>query len=171
MISLPKHILEHPQLIPEYRPNVAALILRENDDILWCERNAPPYLWQFPQGGVQKGETEKQALFRELTEELGLINPQDSIQIIKRRERKARYTFPVRIIERYLNNNQPSYIGQEQTWYLLRFTGSDQDININFEGKNSEFRSFCWGGVEHLSRVQYYKRKTYRKLFADFSIS
>ena len=171
MISLPKHILEHPKLIPEYRPNVAALIQRANGDILWCERNLPPYLWQFPQGGVQKGETEQEALFRELTEELGLKNPQESIQVIKRREKKARYTFPIRIIERYLNNDQPSYIGQEQTWFLLRFTGADQDINVNFEGKNSEFRAFCWGGVEHLSRVQYYKRKTYRKLFADFSIT
>ena len=73
--------------------------------------------------------------------------------------------------ERYLNNDQPSYIGQEQTWFFLRFIGTDQDININFEGKNSEFRSFFWGGVEHLSRAQYYKRKTYRKLFAEFSIS
>ena len=171
MHSLPKHILEHPKLIPEYRPNVAALILRHDGAILWCERTKPPHLWQFPQGGVDKGETEKEALFRELKEELGLQNPQQTVQIIKRREKRARYTFPVRIIERYLNNDQPSYIGQEQTWFLLRFTGTDEDININFEGKNSEFRSFFWGGIEHLSRVQYYKRKTYRKLFVEFSIS
>ena len=120
---------------------------------------------------VDKGETEQEALFRELKEELGLQHPDKSVQIIKKRQKKARYTFPARIIERYLNNDQPSYIGQEQTWFFLRFIGTDQDININFEGQNSEFRSFFWGGVEHLSRAQYYKRKTYSTLFVEFSIS
>ncbi len=90
MISLPKHILEHPKLIPEYRPNVAALIQRHDGALLWCERTKPPHLWQFPQGGVDKGETEKEALFRELKEELGLQQPEQSVQIIKKREKRAR---------------------------------------------------------------------------------
>ena len=170
MPSLPKHILSHPKLIHEYRPNVAGVIQRADGKLLWCERNKPPFFWQFPQGGVNKGETLEEALFRELTEEIGLKEPQKLITIQQKRETKARYIFPEKIIHQYLNQNLPSYIGQEQTWFLLSFSGSDQDINLNAEGQNREFRSFYWGGTEYIHRVSYHKRKTYKQLFAEFSL-
>jgi len=170
MPSLPKHILSHPKLIHQYRPNVAAIIQRENGDLLWCERNRPPYHWQFPQGGVDEGETLEDALFREIKEELGLQHPKSLLKIVKKREKTAKYIFPVHIISKYLDAGRPSYIGQEQHWFLLSFSGTDQDINLHFEGSDSEFRSFCWGGSSLLPRVSFHKRKTYRKLFLDFGI-
>jgi putative (di)nucleoside polyphosphate hydrolase len=119
---------------------------------------------------VDEGESLEEALFRELKEELGLSAPQELLTITKKREETAKYIFPTKIITQYLNKGRRSYIGQEQTWFLLSFSGNDSDINLNFEGSDREFRSFLWGGTEHLSRVSYHKRKTYQKLFEEFSI-
>ena len=171
MPALPKHILSHPKLIHRYRPNVAAIIQRNNGDLLWCERNRHPYHWQFPQGGVDDGETLEEALFREIKEELGIEEPNRVLQIRKKREKTSRYIFPAHIISKYLDAGRSSYIGQEQHWFLLDFTGTDADININFEGENCEFRSFCWGGAALLPRVSFLKRKTYRILFEEFDIA
>jgi putative (di)nucleoside polyphosphate hydrolase len=56
----------------KYRPNVAAIIRRPDGRVLICRRSDYPESWQFPQGGVDEGETLEQALTRELWEEIGI---------------------------------------------------------------------------------------------------
>ncbi|TAE90760.1 MAG: NUDIX domain-containing protein [Verrucomicrobia bacterium] len=56
-----------------FRPNVAALFIRPEGQLLVCERSTFPGSWQFPQGGVDLGETLEQALAREVREEIGLL--------------------------------------------------------------------------------------------------
>jgi putative (di)nucleoside polyphosphate hydrolase len=59
-----------------YRPNVAAILQRENGDIFVAERISVPGAWQFPQGGIDEGEDAETALFRELAEEIGIKREQ-----------------------------------------------------------------------------------------------
>ncbi len=75
--------------------------------------------WQFPQGGVQSGESVEQAMFRELHEEIGLT-PRD-VEVLGCTRDWLRYRLPEQFIR---NNVHPLCIGQKQRWYLLRLTGS-----------------------------------------------
>ena len=170
MHHLPLHIQNHPQLINAYRPNVAAVIQRADGKLLWCERVKHPHTWQFPQGGVDKNEPLLDALFRELKEELGIANPRDLLTVKKQLPTTFRYNFTVPIIERYLNQGLSSYIGQEQHWFHLSFSGSDTDINLSFEGELSEFRNFKWGKGEMLPLVAHFKRNNYKSILRSFSI-
>ena len=170
MHHLPKYIQQHPQLINAYRPNVAAIIQRNDGKILWCERSKPPHSWQFPQGGMNDNETLVEALFRELHEELGVQDPSKYFKIKQTLPETLRYRFPSNVIKRYLNRGIPSYIGQEQHWFLLDFSGTDREINLSFEGEKSEFQKFTWGGAEMLAKVAHFKRKGYRRLLTTFSI-
>ncbi len=74
-----------------YRPNVAALILNTNGSLLICERSNMPGAWQFPQGGVDNGESIEQALIREVREEVGL--GKNDYEILESRE-GYRYLYP-----------------------------------------------------------------------------
>ena len=168
MSRLPRWIRNHPKLIHAYRPNVAAVIVRKNNHILWCERDRHPYFWQFPQGGVDAGEDLETALFRELKEELGIRK--ELLTIKARLPTTVRYEFPNGIIAQYLNKGQPSYIGQEQHWFLLEFLGTDADINLDYEGAKREFRSYTWGNTQYLEKVSTHKRKVYSSLLKDFHL-
>ncbi|MEC7987756.1 MAG: NUDIX domain-containing protein [Myxococcota bacterium] len=170
MRPLPKHIQNHPKLIHAYRPNVAAVIQRANGHVLWCERSKPPYSWQFPQGGMNEHESFEEALMRELHEELGIADPTKHFTIKQSLPETISYQFPVTVIERYLKRGIPSYIGQEQHWFLLHFSGTDQDINLSFEGEKSEFRRYVWDGPDMLRKVAHFKRKSYRKILKAFSV-
>ena len=168
MNHLPNWIKHHPKLIPTYRLNVAAIITRKNNDILWCERSRKPYFWQFPQGGVDPNEDLELALFREIREELGL--PAHTLKILKKRAQTIHYDFPNGIIAQYLKKGLPSYIGQKQHWFLLEFLGTDEDINLSYEGENCEFRNYKWGDTQYLSRVSSHKRSVYYTLLKEFDL-
>jgi len=170
MKHLPKYIQDHPKLLNAYRPNVAAVIQREDGQVLWCERAKPPHSWQFPQGGIDGQESLIDALYREIKEELGIANPRTLLSVKKQLPETFRYNFPPKIIQRYLKKGLSSYIGQEQHWFHLSFSGSDKDINLFFEGEHSEFRQFCWGKAEMLEKVAYFKRTAYLKILKGFSI-
>ena len=168
MNHLPRWIKNHPKLIPSYRLNVAAIIIKANKDILWCERSRRPHFWQFPQGGVDPNEELEEALFRELREELGL--PKHNFKIIGKRAQTIHYDFPKGIIAQYLKKDVPSYIGQEQHWFLLEFLGSDSDINLNYEGEICEFQNYKWGDIQYLSKVSKHKQSVYYTLLKEFNL-
>ena len=79
--------------------------------------------WQFPQGGIQHGETPEQAMYRELEEEVGL--QPGHVQILGRTRDWMRYDVPQHWIKRECRTN---YKGQKQIWFLLRLTGRDCDV-------------------------------------------
>ena len=116
-----------------YRPNVAAILQKSGGEILVCQRADYPDCWQFPQGGIDEGETALEALHREMEEETGL--QPSHYEVIDCRE-GYRYDFP---------DHAPlkgSFTGQEQTYFLCRFKGQDSDIDLNTH--HVEFSDYRW---------------------------
>ncbi|KAF5277972.1 hypothetical protein FQR65_LT15861 [Abscondita terminalis] len=110
-----------------FRPNVGIILANDIGQVLWAKRighNA----WQFPQGGIQFGETPEQALFRELREEVGLLP--EHVQIIAQTDDWLHYRLPLRYIR---SDSDPICIGQKQKWFLLKLTASTKHIHLAFE--------------------------------------
>ena len=146
----------------EYRPNVAILLTREDGRLLICERLRVKGAWQFPQGGVDDGETLEEALLREVKEEIGL-SP-ESYDIIEMKG-GYRYVYPPGDRKK---KRKGWYDGQEQTYFrcLLR----DEKAKINIDRKPKEFRDYKWIKPEDfkLKWLPSFKSETYRKVMSDF---
>lgn len=142
-----------------YRPNVAALLVNQEGRLLIAERIRHRNAWQFPQGGVDRGEDPGQALFRELKEEIGVAP--ELVEIVMSKG-GYRYRFP-RPMRRFGRN-----IGQEQTYFLCRFLGTDADINL--KTPEPEFRSFKWIAPHEfqLKWLPDFKRDVYLQVMQDF---
>ena len=142
-----------------YRPNVAAILQREDGNIFIAERISIQGAWQFPQGGVDEGETAEQALFRELAEEIGV--PREKLSILSSRT-GYRYAFSKGRLKYGI------YGGQEQTYYLCRFTGTDADFNL--AATHQEFANFRWIKPQEfdLAWTPKFKRNVYRQVMKDF---
>ncbi len=142
-----------------YRPNVAAILQREDGKILVAERINIAGAWQFPQGGVDDGETAEQALFRELQEEIGVRR--ELLEILSNRT-GYRYAFPKRRLKYGI------YGGQEQTYYLCRYKGTDADIDL--KATHQEFATFRWIDPHEfcLEWTPKFKRNVYRQVMHDF---
>lgn len=121
-----------------YRPNVGAILRRGDGMILMAERIGHPGSWQLPQGGVDPGETQQEALWRELGEELGLRNPQALCTLVGEGP-AVRYDFP-RSVHAHIGD---AYAGQEQTLFLLDFVGCDTDFDLGAD-PHPEFSNFQW---------------------------
>lgn len=120
-----------------YRPNVASVIINKDNKILWAKRVNEDN-WQFPQGGIQKGETPEQAMYREVYEEVGLSK--NSFEILGRSSDWLRYDVPEKFVKTYW---QGRYRGQKQILFLLKFIGSDDLINLNLHD-SPEFDDWKW---------------------------
>lgn len=156
--STPSPTHPHPDPVL-YRPNVAAILSRPDGQILIAERLRFRGAWQFPQGGVDDGESLEVALFREVEEEIGVRS-----DLIKIRLQRGgyRYAFPKGRLKYGL------YGGQEQTYFLCDFAGTDADIDLNKH--NREFGRWKWI-LPHefdLGWVPRFKQKVYRAVFHDF---
>jgi len=142
----------------KYRPNTAAILQNAALEILICERRDANGSWQFPQGGLDEGETHEQALERELEEELGL-QPRDYRVITH----KGPY--------RYLlgeGRTKKGFDGQEQRYFLLSFIGADGRLNV--ETVRPEFQSYKWikPADFKLKWLPFFKHEVYRAVFKDF---
>ena len=120
-----------------YRPNVGIVLLNSHNEVFWGQR-VGQHSWQFPQGGIQHGESPEQAMYRELMEEVGLA-PQH-VQILGRTKDWLRYEVPSSWIKREYRG---SYKGQKQIWYLLRMVGRDSDVSLR-ASEHPEFDAWRW---------------------------
>ncbi len=145
--------------MPCYRPNVAAILVDGAGRILIAERIGNPGAWQFPQGGVGKRETHRLALEREMKEEVGL-DP-DNYEVLEEKP-GYRYLFP----NGFRKNDR--WDGQEQTYYLCRFLGTDASIVLDSD--HPEFRDCRWIAPTdfRIEWVPEFKREVYRKVFREF---
>ena len=144
----------------KYRPNVAGILQRPDDGrILIAERMGIPGAWQFPQGGVDKGETAEEALFREMEEEIGL-QPSD-YEVVEQRD-GYRYEFPKG------EKLRKKHTGQEQTYFRCHFTGEESAIRLDLH--DQEFSASKWILPEEfdMDAVPEFKREVYRRVWRDF---
>ncbi len=158
--SMPEEFLPAPLEPPIlYRPNVAAILERSSGEIFVAERLGMKGAWQFPQGGVDTGETLEGAFYRELEEEIG-VKPRH-VEVIETRT-GYRYAFPKNRLKYGI------YGGQEQTYFRCRFLGRDDDIHL--DAHNQEFGRWRWipPALFQLSWVPKFKREVYRQVFRDF---
>ena len=127
-----------------YRANIGIVITNEKKQILLAKRYKQD-AWQLPQGGIDKGETELDALYRELEEEVGLAREQ--VSLVAKTPKWLRYELPMEHIRR---KQKPTCIGQKQVWYLLKLVSNDTDISLNLHNK-VEFDDWKW--VDYWSPV------------------
>lgn len=141
-----------------YRENVAAIIINKDKKVLMCEHAWIDDAWQLPQGGIEEGESEEEALLRELYEEIGT----KSFKVIDKMDSKIKYQLPHYLKKKFHNK------GQEQRYFLLYFYGKDEEFNFNNQEK-PEFKSFEWVDYEEPpKRVIYFKKLAYHKAIEYF---
>ena len=151
-----------------YRPNVGIVILNSHNEVFWGKR-VGQHSWQFPQGGIQHGESPEQAMYRELHEEVGLLPKH--VQIIGRTRDWLRYDVPEEFLRRQQTskNHRTSYRGQKQIWFLLRLVGLDSDIQLR-ASEHPEFDAWRWVPFWiQLDSVIDFKREVYQSALSELA--
>jgi len=148
------------KILKKYRPNVAAVILSpkypEKVEVFVAKRNDID-AWQFPQGGIDEGESPKEALFRELKEEIGT----DQIEIITYMPEWLSYDFPKIIAKKMY-----PYDGQKQKYFLVRLK---KGAKINLKTEIPEFDDYRFVNLSDVFKyVKSFKRPVYKKVIEYF---
>ncbi|MFD1009244.1 MULTISPECIES: RNA pyrophosphohydrolase [Oceanisphaera] len=147
-----------------FRPNVGIVICNRKGQVLWARRYGQ-HSWQFPQGGVDDGETPEQSMYRELYEEIGLRPEHVTLLAVTRHWLK--YKLPKRLV-RWDSN--PVCIGQKQKWFLLRLE-SEHEAHIEFGCHGQpEFDDWRWVSYWYpVRQVVSFKREVYRRVLKEFA--
>ena len=146
-----------------FRANVGIMLANAQGDLLWARRVGQD-AWQFPQGGIQDGESPQQALFRELKEEIGLS--EQDVEVIACTRGWLRYRLPQGLLRR---DSKPLCIGQKQKWFLLRILADEKDIRFDNDEK-PEFDSWRWVSYWYpLGQVIPFKREVYRRALKELA--
>ena len=146
------------------RLGVGIIVLnKENRVFVGKRKDNPTDRWQMPQGGVDLGENFLEAMKRELKEETGI----KSIKIIKEIEKFTQYELPDYLLGKIWKGK---YKGQKQKWFIVRFIGEDNEINLN-TGR-PEFIDWQWLNIEDLPKVIVsFKKKLYEELLPKIKSS
>lgn len=142
-----------------YRPCVGVMLANAAGHVFVGQRldNDTP-AWQMPQGGIDPGEAPRDAALRELWEETGI--PADLVTVEAETEGWLPYDLPHDLVPRIWKGR---YRGQEQKWFLLRFQGTDSDVNIATE--HPEFSEWRWLPADQLvAHIVPFKRDVYERV-------
>lgn len=148
-----------------FRANVGIIVANGKGQVLWAKRQGQN-AWQFPQGGIQYGETIEQAMYRELYEELGLLPRQ--VKVITQTNSWLRYRLPKRMQRRGI---YPLCVGQKQRWFLLQLLADDDAVQLQLQ-KKPEFDNWRWVSYWYpLKQVVSFKRNVYWRALKELSFS
>ncbi|MDG2406471.1 MAG: RNA pyrophosphohydrolase, partial [Paracoccaceae bacterium] len=147
-----------------YRENVGVMLLNAAGEVFVGQRlDYRTAAWQMPQGGIDPGEDPRTAALRELQEETG-VRP-DLVEIVAVSNDWIAYDLPAGLVVKLW---QGRYRGQIQKWFLMRFKGTDSDVDIATE--HQEFSSWQWLAVDQLAdNIVPFKRPVYEKVLAAFA--
>ena len=141
-----------------YRANVG-IVLMNDDRQVFVGGRAGARGWQFPQGGIQRHETPEQALYRELTEEVGLRAEQ--VEVVAQTREWLRYRLPPQFMRR---DSSPLCIGQKQLWYLLKLGVGDSALRFDATEQPPEFDRWRWvDWWDAVHDVIFFKRQVYSR--------
>ena len=139
------------------RNGVGIVVLNKKNKVFVARRiDNPKNFWQMPQGGVDKGEDFLSAAFRELEEETSIKN----VELIAEIEGTTIYELPKNLLGVIWKGK---YKGQRQKWFLMRYLGNDNEINI--KTKKPEFLDWKWIDVDKITDVVVdFKLNVYKEL-------
>ena len=145
-----------------YRKCVGMMILNNNKEILVGKRiDHPSGFWQMPQGGIDKYENPEDAVWREMMEEIGTNN----VTLLKASNQWVDYDIPDDTLKTLPWGHK--YKGQTQKWFAFKFTGKDDDINV--ETTNPEFSEWKWTKMGLIiDNVVPFKRDVYLTILEEF---
>lgn len=148
-----------------FRPNVGIVLANAHGQVLWARRVGQD-AWQFPQGGINNGESAEEALFRELNEEVGLLP--DHVDVLACTRGWLRYRLPERLVRKV--ERGPVCIGQKQKWFLLRMLADDSAVCFDQGGHRPEFDHWRWVSYWYpLGQVVSFKREVYRRAMKELA--
>jgi putative (di)nucleoside polyphosphate hydrolase len=148
--------------VPRYRPAVGIMLLNRRGQVFLGRRIDMPIMpaWQMPQGGIDRGETPRQAAMRELEEEIGT----GKATILGESRTWLKYDLPVELAGGMWDGR---YRGQRLKWFAMRFVGSDR--NINLATKHPEFDAWQWIVPDRLLElIVPFKRQLYSDVLCEF---
>ncbi len=147
-----------------YRPNIGIVLTNDQGQVLWARRIGGRDAWQFPQGGIQDAESPRDALFRELGEEVGL--EADQVAVLGVTRGWLRYRLPARMRR---HDSAPHFKGQKQKWFLLRLLCADADVHVASSDK-PEFDDWRWVSYWYpVGKVVSFKRNVYRRALKELA--
>ena len=146
-----------------YRPCVGIVLVNGAGMIFAAQRlDSEMAAWQMPQGGVDDGETPSEAALRELWEETGVT--QELVSVEAETQDWLPYELPHHLVPRLWKGQ---FRGQRQRWFLMRFHGRDDQINI--ETEHPEFSEWTWIDPDELiAKIVPFKRDVYSKVMSEF---
>jgi putative (di)nucleoside polyphosphate hydrolase len=141
------------------------MLANDRGQVLWARRVGGQDAWQFPQGGINDGESTEEALYRELEEEVGLKS--ESVDVLASTRGWLRYRLPKRFVRR---GQSPVCIGQKQKWYLLRMLDDDAAVRLDLNHK-PEFDHWQWVSYWYpLDQVVPFKKEVYRRAMKELAL-
>ena len=147
-----------------YRPCVGVMMINGAGDVFVGQRNDRyTEAWQMPQGGVDDGEAPREAALRELWEETGVTS--DLVEIVAETDDWLTYDLPHDLVP---NIWKGRFRGQKQKWFLMRFLGRDDQVQI--ETEHPEFSTWRWQPADQLVElIVPFKREVYAQVLEAFS--
>lgn len=149
-----------------FRPNVGIIVRHPHEPgrVLWAKRIGQD-AWQFPQGGIKRGEAPIDACYREMEEELGL--KREHVEMLGHTEGWLKYRLPKHLVRR---GRKPACIGQKQVWFLVRLTAEESQIRFD-RGFTPEFDQWRWTDYwRPLDEVIAFKRDVYEAALRQLAV-
>ena len=153
-----------PRASLPYRPGVGVMLLNREGKVFVAQRlDSTLEAWQMPQGGIDGGEEPLAGALRELEEETGISS--GKVEIVARCPVELEYDLPDDLLGKMWKGR---WRGQRQTWFLARFLGSDEDVDL--ATPNPEFRAWKWADAAELpALIVPFKKKLYEKVLEAFA--